>query len=263
MNRTSPSRVCRSVLRFTVLLSCWLRAHHNVFAANVTVRDTDPSILYSPLGSWFSSSNLCSTCINPNISMSFHEGINSALSPGSTASSTSSTIAPPLSTSMVQSSSNSVVISEASSSSTLSPSPAPISSPNLSSEGGSPSTVSSLPSSPPSPSAATSSPNLSSEGGPLPSSSPSPSPMNGEGGPNGPHGMDGRALARRQSNGSDPVTLSFSFTGSYSLCAHGDSFSNNSWHMFRNGHIYFRHLAAHRIFFSRHPDKYEFIIHFG
>ena len=107
-------------LRLAILL-CWLQTFHTVFAANITVLDTDPSIVYSPAESWSSSSNLCSTCLNPGNSVSFHEGINSALSPDPTAVSTSSSlVAGPSSTGTTttpppQSSPSSVVTSEASS----------------------------------------------------------------------------------------------------------------------------------------------------
>lgn len=125
MNRTSSTRICTTILRFTVILYCWLPAHHNVFAANVTVLDTDPSIVYSPVESWSPSSDPCSTCINPDDSMSYHEGINPAPSAGPIVVSTSSTSIP-----------------------TVPPlplPPAPTSSPNLvlTSGGGSPPTVSS------------------------------------------------------------------------------------------------------------------------
>lgn len=123
----SSMRICRTVFRFTVLLCCWLQAHHNVFAANVTVSDTDPSIVYSPPESWSPSSNLCSTCLNPGISMSYHEGINSAPGSGPTVVSQSSTTIPTTSTalplSVPTSSPNLVASSPAVSSSSPSPSP--------------------------------------------------------------------------------------------------------------------------------------------
>jgi len=70
----------------TVLLSCW----SSVFAANVTVDDTDPSIVYSPVASWHPSSSLCQTCLNPGTNVSFHEGIHPNIGDvGPTSSSTS------------------------------------------------------------------------------------------------------------------------------------------------------------------------------
>ena len=66
----------RTLLRFAIALSYWLQARHLVQAVNVTVADTDPAILYQPEEWWFSSTNLCSTCLNPGLSSSFHEGVN-------------------------------------------------------------------------------------------------------------------------------------------------------------------------------------------
>ncbi len=66
----------RTLLRFAIALSCWLQARHLVQAVNVTVADTDPAIQYQPEEWWFSSTNLCSTCLNPGLSSSFHEGVN-------------------------------------------------------------------------------------------------------------------------------------------------------------------------------------------
>ncbi|KAF8153550.1 hypothetical protein BJ912DRAFT_1071173 [Pholiota molesta] len=44
----------RSLLRFTIILSCWLQAQHSALAAeNVTVLDTDPSIVYQPPDLWY------------------------------------------------------------------------------------------------------------------------------------------------------------------------------------------------------------------
>lgn len=66
----------RTLLRFTIALSYWLQARHLVQAVNITVADTDPAIQYQPEEWWFSSTNLCSTCLNPGLSSSFHEGVN-------------------------------------------------------------------------------------------------------------------------------------------------------------------------------------------
>ncbi|KAF8963288.1 hypothetical protein BDZ97DRAFT_1919948 [Flammula alnicola] len=69
----------RTLLRLTILLSCSLQAHFSVLAANVTVPDTDPSIVYQPPESWHASSDSCSTCLNPGASASYHEAIHPPL----------------------------------------------------------------------------------------------------------------------------------------------------------------------------------------
>jgi len=64
-------------------LSCWLWAGHFAFAfaVNITVQDTDPSIVYQPPGSWHASSDLlsCNMCLNPGGASSFHEAIHPAV----------------------------------------------------------------------------------------------------------------------------------------------------------------------------------------
>jgi len=91
-----------NLLRFTVLLYCWLRAHHRALATNVTVWNNDTSIVYSPLDLWHSSTDSCPTCLSPGSSDSYHEAIHPALSPDAddspAGSSPSSTPTPPLST---------------------------------------------------------------------------------------------------------------------------------------------------------------------
>ncbi|KAF9484812.1 hypothetical protein BDN70DRAFT_890666 [Pholiota conissans] len=66
----------RALLRFTIVLACWLQVQQSVLAAqNVTVQDTDSAIDYQPPESWLPSTSLCSTCLNPGTSTSFHEAI--------------------------------------------------------------------------------------------------------------------------------------------------------------------------------------------
>jgi hypothetical protein len=172
----------------------------SVFAANVTVLDTDPSIVYAPVASWSPSSNLCSTCLNPGISVSYHEGINSDTAALSTSSSpvvspSSSPVSPslaPVSPSL----------------STVSPSSSPVVSPSSSSTPTTP-----LPQSSP-----------TSEGEPPSTVSSSSTTQNSRGTPGGPSassgkGKDSRALARQLPNDAGsvdaPVTLSYNFTGSW------------------------------------------------
>ncbi|KAF8153766.1 hypothetical protein B0H34DRAFT_719065 [Crassisporium funariophilum] len=71
-------RLRTNLLRLMLLLCCCLRAHQSVIAANVTVQDFDASIVYSPLESWHSSADPCSTCLNPGSSDTYHEAIHAA-----------------------------------------------------------------------------------------------------------------------------------------------------------------------------------------
>ncbi|KAF8809964.1 hypothetical protein BYT27DRAFT_7187290 [Phlegmacium glaucopus] len=94
MSRSLTRLRMAAVLRLTVLLCCWLRTNHSVFAANITVKDTDPTIVYSPLASWYPSSNLCSTCLDAGISTSYHEVIHPAVNHDQDDNSTSSSSIP-------------------------------------------------------------------------------------------------------------------------------------------------------------------------
>ncbi|KAF8883887.1 hypothetical protein CPB84DRAFT_1789634 [Gymnopilus junonius] len=68
-------------LRLTVFMTCWLRTYHAVQAADIIVQDTDPQIVYQPSASWHSSSDSCSSCLNPGTGISYHEAIHPAVGP--------------------------------------------------------------------------------------------------------------------------------------------------------------------------------------
>lgn len=204
MNRTSSTRIRTGLLRLTVILYCWLQTHHSVFAANVTVLHTDLGITYSPQESWLPNSDLCSTCLEPAISISYHEGINTALGVVSTTSSSASTaslspssIVTP--TTLLSSSSTTIPFSSSSSIVT------PTASPTLST----PSLPSSLPAQTSNP------PNL-----PLTTASSSPTiPFSSSGLSTMQHGRgsshnDLDAIVRPRLDLDIPVTLSYNFTGS-------------------------------------------------
>lgn len=67
-----------NLLRLTVVLSFWLRAHHAVLAIDHRIEDNDLSILYRPEQSWHSNLDSCSSCLTPGGGTSYHEAINPA-----------------------------------------------------------------------------------------------------------------------------------------------------------------------------------------
>lgn len=62
------------MLHLTIISSWWWRAQ-SVLAENITIEDTDPSILYQPEASWHSSLEACSTCLKLGTppALSYHE----------------------------------------------------------------------------------------------------------------------------------------------------------------------------------------------
>lgn len=96
------------MLRLLFLICCWVgsqRAFVDAKLENVTIDDTDSSIVYLPADAWHSNSSNCTSCLNPSAASayqnSFHDGTRPSPgldpddTPSSTASNPAATSAPP------------------------------------------------------------------------------------------------------------------------------------------------------------------------
>lgn len=64
----------------TIFISCFVLHNVNGILVNITIDDTDPSILYQPSTSWHASSAVCPVCLNPDtrnaLLGTYHDGTN-------------------------------------------------------------------------------------------------------------------------------------------------------------------------------------------